>query len=207
MEAWDNLAHQVTLLAINPETGRVRRRTDLALATAGGALAELALQERVSLVNKKVRVHDPRPTEDPLLDTMLRVLAEQGERRPTRILDTARKAYLNQALGELVTNGWVILTPGSGLRGDRYRVVDTERLERIRQEAAAALRNPETVPARTACLGGLAAQLALAKELVPELNWRQRWSAKSKLERREWVVKAMRDVISARQAAAAAAAS
>ena len=59
MEAWDNLAHQVTLLAINPDTGRVRRRTDLALATAGGALAELALQDRVSLVNKKVRVHDP----------------------------------------------------------------------------------------------------------------------------------------------------
>lgn len=207
MEAWDNLAHQVTLLAINPQSGRVRRRTDLALATAGGALAELALQERVSLVDKKVRVHDPRPTEDPLLDTMLRVLAEQGERRPFRILDSARKAYLNQALSELVTNGWVIMTPGSGLRGDRYQVVDTERLDRIRQEAATALRDPEGVPARTACLGGLAAELSLARELVPDLNWRQRWAAKRRLEKRDWVVRAMRDVLAARQAATSAGAS
>lgn len=206
MEAWDNLSHQIALLAIAPSTGRVRRRADLALATAGGALAELALQERVSLVDKRVRLHDPRPTEDPLLDIMLRVLADQPERRPTRILNAARKVYLNQALSELVTNGWVRLTPGSGLTGDRYEVVDTDRLTATREAAAAALRDPDGVKARAACLGGLAAQLGLVKELVPELNWRQRMLAKGKLERRDWVVKAMHDVIASRAAAAAAAA-
>lgn len=207
MDAWDNLAHQITLLAINPQSGRVRRRTDLALAAAGGALAELALQERVSLVDKLVQVHDPRPTEDPLLDIMLRVLADQEGRKPWRILNSARKAYLNQALSELVSNGWVVLTPGSGLTGDRYEVVDAARLERIRATAAAALRDPDGVPARAACLGGLAAELGLAKELVPELNWRQRMVAKAKLEKRDWVVKAMRYVIASRQAAASAAGS
>ncbi len=202
MEAWDNLAHQIALLAIKPEGGRVRRRSDLALATAGGALAELALQERVSLVNRKVQVHDSRPTEDPLLDIMLRVLADKGARRPSRILDSAKKAYLNQALSELITNGWVVMTPGTGLGPDRYDVVDPERLARIRETASSGLRDPEGVPARTACVAGLAAQMGLTAELVPELNWRQRMSAKAKLARRDGVVKAMRDVIAARAAAA-----
>ena len=207
METWDNIAHQIALLAIKPEGGWVRRRADLALATAGGALAELALQERVSLLDKKVHVHDSRPTEDPLLDTMLRVLAEKGTRRPYRILDSARKAYLNQALSELVTHGWVVMTPGTGLRRDHYEVVDTERLARIRATAESALRDPTGVPARAACLGGLAAEMGLAAELVPDLSGRQRRSAKRTLERRDWVVKAMHDVIAARQAAAASAAS
>ncbi len=201
------MSHHVALLAINPESGRVRRRTDLALATAGGALAELALQERVSLIDKRVQVHDPRPTEDPLLDIMLRVLAEKPGQRPTRVLNAARKVYLNQALSELVTNGWVTMTPSAGPLGPRYQVVDTERLERARQAASAALRDPDGVPARVACLGGLAAQLELAKELAPELTWRQRVVARSRLQKRDWVVKAMHDVIAARQAAVIAATS
>lgn len=207
MEIWDNLSHQIALLAVMPSSGRVRRRTDLALATAGGALAELALQERVSLVEKKVRVHDPRPTEDPLIDIMLGVLADQPDRRPTRILNSARKVYLNQALSELVSNGLVRLTPGSGLTGDRYEVIDTDRLAAIRQTAASALRDPDGVSARAACLGGLASQLGLTKELVPELTWRQRVAVKAKLKKRDWVVKAMDDVIASRAAAAATAVS
>ena len=62
METWDNIANQIALLAIKPEGGRVRRRADLALATAGGALAELAFQARVSLIDKMVHVPDHRPT-------------------------------------------------------------------------------------------------------------------------------------------------
>lgn len=205
MQTWDNIAHQIVLLAINPRTGRVRRRTDLALAAAGGALAELALQERVSLVDKKVHVNDPRPTEDPLLDTMLGVLEQHGRRRPTRILTAARGAYREQALAELVSNGWVTMTPGGV--GKHYSVVDLERYERIRAEATAALLNPDQVPARQACLGGLVAQLRLIKELAPELGLFERGHAKRALEKRDWVVRAMRDVIRARDAAIAGAAS
>ena len=188
MDFFGNLAHQITLLAINEQTGRVRNRGQLKLAAAGATLAELAMQERVSLVDKKVHVHDSRPTEDPLLDIMLRVLADKGARRPSRILDSAKKAYLNQALSELITNGWVVMTPGTGLGPDRYDVVDPERLARIRETASSGLRDPEGVPARTACVAGLAAQMGLTAELVPELNWRQRMSAKAKLARRDWVV-------------------
>ncbi|MGI5950534.1 MAG: GPP34 family phosphoprotein [Brooklawnia sp.] len=205
MEAWDNIAHQIVLLAINPRTGKVRKRTDLALAAAGGALAELALQERVSLVKKKVEVNDPRPTEDPLLDTMLAVLERQGRRRPTRILNAARGAYRDQALAELVTHGWVQMSPAT--IGNRYEILDHARYERIRSEATQALLHPDEVPARQACLGGLAAQLSLMKELAPELGLLERGRVRRILEKRDWVVKAMHDVMAARQAATAAAAS
>lgn len=210
MQAWDNLAHQITMLAINPRTGRAGRvgqRSNLALAAAAGALAELALQERVALVDKRVHVHDSRPTEDPLLDIMLGILDCQPDRRPTRILNDARNAYMNQALSELVTNGWVTLTSTTSLFGPRYRVIDTERLERARELAASAFRDPDQVSARAACLGGLASELSLAKALAPELKWRARLSAQAKLRRRDWVVKAVHDVIAARAAAASAAAS
>lgn len=206
MEAWDNIAHQIVLLALNPRTGRVRKRTDLALAAAGGALAELALQERVSLVDKRVQVNDPRPTEDPLLDTMLGVLEKHGRRKPVRILNAARGAYRDQALAELVANGWVTMTPG-GVLGNQYTVVDMERYERIKADATGALLNPAQVPARQACLGGLAAELRLIKELAPELGLFERGAARRTLEKRDWVVKAMRDIMAARQAAAGASAS
>ncbi len=206
MEAFDNLAHQIALLCIKPEGGRVRRRTELALATAAGALGELAIQERVSLDGKKVRVHDTRPTEDPLLDIMLQVLADQPDRRPMRILDAARKTYMNQALTELVSNGWATMTPGSGLLGDRYQVLDTERLARIKAMVTAGFHDPVGSPTRESLLAGLVFESQMGRELVPELNWWQRWKAGMALRKRHWVVKAVADVIAARASAAAGAA-
>lgn len=208
MQAWDNLAHQITLLAINPKTGRVRRRRgNLALAVAAGVLAELALQERVSLVDKKVLVHDSRPTEDPLLDIMLGILEHQPDRRPARILSDARNVYMNQALGDLVSNGWAKMTSTSDLLGARYQVVDLDHLARIRDLAAQGLRDPDQAPTRAVVLGGLASILSLTAELAPELGWRQRAAVQGKLAKRDWVVKSVRDVVSARAAAAASAAS
>lgn len=202
MEAFDNLSHQIALLTINPKSGRLRRREELALATAGGALAELALQERVSLVDKKVRVHDERPTEDPLLDTMLAVLADQPDRRPTRILNAARRRYLKQAEAELVTNGWVSIVE-EGVFRPRYAIEATELVEGLRDRVAATLRDPDSATARQVCLAGLACELRLAKQIAPDLSWGQRHLAKRKLRQRDWVVKAMADIIAARAAAAA----
>lgn len=204
METFDNLAHQIALLCIKPDGGRVRRRTELALAAAGGALGELAIQERVSLEKKKVVLHDSRPTEDPLLDIMIQVLAERPGRRPMRVLDAARKTYMNQALSELVSNGWVMMTPRGGLLGDHYQVLDTERLARIKAMVSAGLHDPEGSSTRESMLAGLAFESQLGRELVPELGWLQRWEAGMKLRKRHWVVKAIADVIAARSSSAAA---
>lgn len=200
MERFENLVHQITLLSINPVTGRVRNRSTLAVATAGAALAELALQERVGLVDRLVQVHDSRPTEDPLLDIMLGVLNRQPDRRPERILDVTRSAYLNQALGELVSNGWVIMTPGAFSFTDRYQIVGTELYEQAKALASSGLRDPEGCSIRAACLAGLAAQLELTKELTPELKMMARSQVKARLAKRGWVVKAVQEVMGAREA-------
>lgn len=205
-QVWDNLAHQLALLCIDPKTGKVRRKQDLALATAGGALAELAIQERVSLVDGRVRVHDERPTEDPILDVMLRVLAEKPDRRPMRIVDAARKAYLKQALAELVSNGWVALTPGSGLKGDSYTILDEQRVQQIREQVVAGFSAPADAKTREAFLAGMAYELGLGRELMPEMGIMDRARAARVLRKRDWAVKAVHDVKQARAAAASAAA-
>lgn len=198
-EVWENLAHQIVLLAIDPRTGRVPNRQTLALVAAAGVLGELALQERVSLVDQKVQLSDARPTEEPLLDLMLASLAAEPGRRPVHVLIAARRVYLAQCLSELVDNGWVQISDSSRRFAARYQVVDPERVERIRRIVAAALRDPEQVPARTACLGGLAAQLFWPKDFVPEMKWWPRMLAKAKLENRDWVVKALSQLVSSQQ--------
>lgn len=190
-QGWENLAHQIVLLAIRPQTGRLPNQDTLALVVSGAVLGELALQERVGLVENRVRVHDQRPTEDALLDLMLAKLAAQPPRRPTQILLAGRRRYLHQVLADLVGNGWVVRTTGSGLVGDRFKVVDADQVDRIRAVAADAMRDPVGVSARTACLGGLASQLFWGKDLVPEMKWWPRVLAKTKLENRDWVVKAL----------------
>lgn len=204
-QTWDNLAHQLALLCIDPDGGRVRRKQDLALATAGGALAELAIQERVSLEDKKVRVHDERPTEDPILDVMLRVLAEKPDRRPKRIVDSARKRYMKQALAELVSNGWVTMTPGSGLMPDHYVIVDQQRLANIKALVAEGFADPAGSSTRAAFLAGMVYELALGRELMPEMGLMDRSKAARIIRKRDWVVKAVHDVKSDRAAASAAA--
>lgn len=110
MDFFGNLAHQITLLAINEQTGRVRNRGQLKLAAAGATLAELAMQERVSLVDKKVQVHDARPIGDPLLDAMLRVLGTHPAHRPARIIQAGGGFYLDQSLEDMTRSGWLVKT-------------------------------------------------------------------------------------------------
>lgn len=159
------------------------------------------------MVDKKVKVYDERPTQDPLLDVMLQVLAGQSDRRPSRILTAARGTYLKQALAELVANGWVSLQPAHRFRGDRYHVLDKQRLERIRELVTAGVTDPAGAPARAAFLAGMAFDLALIKELAPQLKLLQRMRIARELRERDWVVKAVNEVIVARRVAATAAAS
>ena len=205
MEFFGNLAHQITLLAINEQTGRVRNRGQLKLAAAGATLAELAMQERVSLVDKKVQVHDALPIGDPLLDAMLRVLGTHPAHRPARIIQAGGGFYLDQSLEDMTRSGWLVKTPARGLGGDRYRILNAQELSTARELAATAIRDPAGVTSRAACLGGLALELQFGKWLAPEAGWRQRWRSQRVLQQRDWVVKAVHDIIASQQSATTAA--
>lgn len=196
MDAVENLAHQVVLLAISPRSGLVPRRGRLEAATAAAALAELALQERVRLSGRLVRVCDSRPTEDPLVDTMLGDLARRPERDPVRIIGDSRRAYLRQAVGELVSNRWVETSLGAGRGGPHYRVLDAHRLQSAADLAAVGLRDPGRAPRRAALLAGLLTEQWLGLPLAPEPKPIRWLSARGELRERLWVIKALHRVYS-----------
>ncbi len=185
METFDNLAHQIVLLAIEPVGGGLRKRGRLGGATAAAALAELALQERLVAVDGMLRVQDQRPTDDPMVDVMLRDVINRPARTPARIVSDGRDAYLNQTLGELVSNRWVRLVPASGFRRDSYRVADTARLQAAQELAAAALHDPVSASDRAAFLAGLVGQIGLAGLVLPDLT--ARTAARQGFARRGWV--------------------
>ncbi len=203
MEFFGNLVHQIVLLAIDPRSGRVRARSNVELAAVGAALAELAMQERIALVGKKVHLFDPRPVDDPLLDALLRVLSTHADRRPVRIIQAGGRFYLDQSLGDLLRAGWLLQTTPGGPLGPRYQVMNVPPLTSARDLASAAIHDPERVSPRAACLGGLALEVGFGKKLAPEVGWRQRYRAQRVLWKRDWAVKAVRDIIASQQAAAA----
>ena len=86
-------------------------------------------------------------------------------------------------------------------------MLDKQRLERIRELVTAGVTDPAGAPARAAFLAGMAFDLALIKELAPQLKLLQRMRIARELRERDWVVKAVNEVIVARRVAATAAAS
>lgn len=204
MEFYGNLAHQIVLLSIKPNSGRVRSRSKTQLAATGAVLAELAMQERVGLVGKKVHLFDPRPVDDPMLDSMLRVLGTHPDRRPTRIIQDGGKFYLEQAVGDMLRAGWIVQTDPGGPLGARYQVVNVPALTTAHEVASAAIHDPVRATARAACLGGLVLEVMLGKKLVPDMGWQGRWQSQRILCKRDWVVKAVREIIQSQQAAASA---
>lgn len=194
MEIFDNLAHQIVLLSVNPHSGEVRNPYRLRVLATAGVLAELALQERIRFADGKVEVSDPRPLDDPMPDVMLDDLSHRPWRAPIRIVADPKDHYLNQTLAELVTNRRLRMTPTFATRTSRYEILDAAVVEQARGEAAAALSNPAECSQRRAYLGALAAHMGLTKELAPEIPLRQRMGLKTAFEQRLWLMAAVGDV-------------
>lgn len=196
MDFLANLAHQMALLTINPKSAprlSTCGRADVAVAAA--TLAELVMQERVGLLRAKVHVFDPRPVGDPLLDAMLRSLGADTDGKPGRVISRGAGFYLDQALGDLVRVGWLSDGQPPGTRIGRFQVNNDSALVAARELAAAAIRQPERVAPRPACLGGLALVVGLGTQLAPEMGLRKRWAAQQTLMRRDWLVRTAWDVI------------
>lgn len=67
------LAEDLLLLALDDDRGTVswQRSTELSYGLGGALLTDLALQERIDSVDKKIVISDPSPTGDRLLDAAL----------------------------------------------------------------------------------------------------------------------------------------
>ncbi|MFI7043364.1 GOLPH3/VPS74 family protein [Streptosporangium sandarakinum] len=96
------IAEEVLLLALSEREGKqLVGSTDLGVALSGALLAELAIDGRVGLTDKKIAVLDPTPLGDEELDAALaRIAAEDRPHKPDRWVYKLRSAKLR---GRLLT--------------------------------------------------------------------------------------------------------
>jgi hypothetical protein len=73
------LGEEVTLLALDDESGAAKDRSSAGWAVAGGILLELTLAGRVTVVDGRLTVTDATPTGDALLDGRLTKISEWAE--------------------------------------------------------------------------------------------------------------------------------
>ncbi|MGP3976352.1 GOLPH3/VPS74 family protein [Streptomyces sp. 8N114] len=74
------LGEEVTLLALEDDSGAAKSRSAAGWAVAGGILLDLTLAGRVAVTDGRLTVTDPTPTGDALLDGRLAKIAEWSGR-------------------------------------------------------------------------------------------------------------------------------
>ncbi|MFG1947331.1 GPP34 family phosphoprotein [Nonomuraea sp. NPDC048826] len=151
------IAEEILLLAFGEDDGRqLLSAIQLDPAVAGALLAELALNERITLRDKKVTVVNPAPLGDEELDGALARIAESAkERKPAAWVQQLQSGKLRtRLLTRLATAG--VLAEERGrvfgiFRTTRWPELDGSVEARVRERVAGALGGAEPDP-RTAVL-------------------------------------------------------
>lgn len=114
-----------TFLLLTGDTGRQQHTQFRKFVTAGAALIELALRERITMSDEKnprITLTDPTPTGDPVLDQALTAVGARDGKRLGGTL-SSRAMDLTEALGEQLAEAGV-LERKKGLLGTTWPVLD-----------------------------------------------------------------------------------
>ena len=169
----------VTLLLLNPETGRpLTDATRLRAVLPGAVLLDLALRERLESEpsrwgGEKVHVRDASPTGDVVLDEALRRLGD----RPTAARSAVQRLgglKLGRAVRDrMVARGLVRHEPGGFLRFARDHPEPGARKARV-SEVASALGDGTDVTPHAAALVSLLQSVGAIPKVVPGLGLSRR---------------------------------
>ena len=113
-----NLVHELVLLLLNEESGYFHQVPgwNLNCAVIGASLAELALLGRIDMDQDHLFVIDSATTEDPHLDSILKEIHDEPEKRSTRYwieyLSSRSEAITAATLDSLEENGILIYHNG-----------------------------------------------------------------------------------------------
>ncbi|GAA1395033.1 GOLPH3/VPS74 family protein [Luteococcus peritonei] len=100
-------AHELELLALDPESGARRRAQAMSYAIPSLLLAELALRGRLEIRDGLVTVVDPTPTGIALLDRQLDAVQQDKPRKPQALVRRLRRGADTSVLEELTALGAV----------------------------------------------------------------------------------------------------
>ncbi|MEU4442500.1 GPP34 family phosphoprotein [Actinosynnema sp. NPDC050801] len=99
------LAEELALLAYEDDGSRRLGQPALGYGLAGALLVELALAERIDVIDKKVVVLDPAPVGHVVLDRALTRIAGEKPRKPAHWIEKLGKKLTDQVLDGLVAAG------------------------------------------------------------------------------------------------------
>ncbi|GAA3264823.1 GOLPH3/VPS74 family protein [Nonomuraea helvata] len=169
------IAEELLLLTYNDEKGtQLVSGTQLDPALAGALLAELAVNGRLELSDKKVTVKDPSPLGDSELDATLTRIAEEGkERKPAWWVQRLQSAKLRKRLLTRLAESGVLTEQ----RGKVLGIFPTTRWPEANPDVEAAVRDRvisalagADPDARTAVLIAIAHAAKLDRKAFPEAN-------------------------------------
>ncbi|GEB53089.1 hypothetical protein SCA03_56400 [Streptomyces cacaoi] len=206
----DSLPARIFLLACNPDKERRAWGDTLGYAVRAAVLVELAERGCLSDADGKARPVGDRRTGDPVLDAVLRGLAEHGRPRRWRTLVARARRQTLQSLEEQLVTAGEIRVERRALRRDRVVLREPGLPGRLRAEALETLESSTPVEQVPRAEAALAAMAALGK-LAPELNWqvrhRNRKRIKELTKRGGPAVTGLKKALDSRNAAAASSAS
>jgi hypothetical protein len=197
-----NLVEEFTLLAYDDEGRQVIGTGGLGYALGGTLLAELVLAGRIGVIDGEVRVVDPAPVGDEMVDGALAPIV--GEGRGREPLHWVRR--LGPAARPMVLNH---LVAGGVLRAEHSRVLLV--FPRVRYPSAygaepparaetrtrlrAAVEGTGAVDARTAALCALIEAAGMEKAAFPGMDRRELRTRLAEISQADWAAAAVRTAI------------
>lgn len=206
------LPDALLLLALDEERGTAARSAELDQGLGGAVVLELALRQRLDVVDGKVVVTDQEPTGDPVLDGVLaRVAADRRQRTPKHWVVKASKDARRAVADRLVASGV--------LRREERRVLGLFPVTSLPAgdrgpEAAVRARLDDAVlrglapDERTAALAALVHATGLARVVFPTGSREERRAVEARLAQLaegEWAAAAVRQAVRDIESAVAAA--
>lgn len=199
------LPDELLLLALDDERGTRAHATELEPGLAGAVLLDLALRGRLDVDGKTLRVVDPAPTGDAVLDAALEAIARETRPRSAKHwVSKLQKGVRQQVSDRLVAAGT--------LRRDEHKVLWVFPVTRLpaenpAPEAAVRARLDDAVlrgitpDERTAALAALVHATGLGRTVFPDADRRALKARLTELSEGQWAAEAVRRVV---QEAAAA---
>ena len=201
------------LLGLGADGRVVGRNPGFDYALAGAVLLELALAERLDVVDKRVAALPGAPLREPVLADALSAIERDKRRRAKDWIPRLSRSLRKRVLADLVRGGLTGMQVTHVLKvfpSTRYPVTDAAALPELRAAVEAAVRGAGTVAEspvaepRVAALCSLIGPAGLGRRLFPDLPRRELRRRLDEISRGTWASEAVRAAVREVQAATAA---
>jgi Golgi phosphoprotein 3 (GPP34) len=204
------ISEEFLLLVTSPEGKWLAASNAVPLALAGGLLAELALQSKVTVDDRqRIAVVDSSPPDDPVLADALAIFAGKEGKKPKNVLGTVARGLGDRLYDRLIAAGVVEVHKVRLLPVRHFPLRDLAVRQRTWDDVAAILRGDRSPDSRTGTLLGLAvAGGALTRVFRPAdfgLSKRELEDRARAIAQGDWATDAVGQAVRAAQAATMAA--